>query len=271
MNFNPTTYSQNKKEIKPQGGQIMISGFLQGVVSDQYEVKLIQKYTVDGGIEKAYVITRTWSANEVLKNISFLQLKNSERFNVYIRPMDPRFILLDDLSREVLNELAAIKPCLLMETSPDNFQAWVKLSQVPDDRNELSKLWKALAAQFRADHASAKPDQIGRLPGFFNIKSKYSPNFPMVILHKYSNRQSTWKYDFSAIPPVVNSTIHSVTRKPGTDRSAFDFAKACELVEKGWPDEKIKQYLKEKSNKVKERGDSYAITTISKARKKTGK
>lgn len=251
------------------GGETLktVSGFLQGVVSDQYEIKLIRRYTLPDGSPRAYVMTRSWNDRKILKSIERIKRRNNEGFNVYIRPLDNKFILLDDLQRNILESLAKIKPCLLMETSLGNFQAWVKLDQVPSDRIELTNLWRSLAIQFNADLGSAKPDQIGRLPGFFNMKSKYGPNFPMVKLHKYENRLSTWQYD-NAFPPPVVKISKPITRNPGRDRSGFDFALACLLIEKNWTDQQIINYLIIYSQKGKERGIKYLKLTVSKARKK---
>lgn len=244
------------------GGDLysIVSNFLKGVVSDQYEIKLIQR---------PYVITRNWTEAEILKNINFLSKKNRQNLNVYIRPLDKRFILLDDLTRDMLIELARIKPCLLMETSPGNYQAWIKFKEVPPARTELTNLWRTLAAKFQSDPASAKPDQIGRLPGFFNMKPKYSPNFPFVKLHKFENRFSKWTQDKKIlIPPPVVTLQKAIKMKPEKDRSAFDFAVVCSCIEKGWQDEKIKDYLMQKSDKAKERGERYLNTTIANARRK---
>lgn len=254
--------------ILTTGGALQaIDLYCRGVVSASYELKLIYHYTDVSGRRKANVITRYWSEPDILKNIQFLQAKNNQGFNVYIRPVDDRFILLDDLERETLEPLAKIKPCLLMETSPGNFQAWLKFREVPENRIELSNLWKALANQFHADMGSAKPDQIGRLPGFLNMKAKYSPNFPLVKLHKYQDRECTYKIPGTIAPPVFNHTKAN-TKNSGRDRSGFDFAVACTLVSKNWPDAKIVEYLMQRSEKAKERGEKYLQTTIMKARKK---
>jgi len=250
--------------INHRGGiSEIVSNFLEGVVCDLYEIKLIQK---------PYAITRkNWNKAEILKNINWMINKNqNEKLNVYIRPMDNRFILLDDLNKKTLNDVARIKPCLLMETSPGNYQVWLKLKKISENRSEQQSIWRALAAKFNADPASAKPDQIGRLPGFFNMKPKYSPDFPFVKLHNFSDRYSTWEPgNISQLPPpVVNKILSMPKQKKQGDRSAFDFAIVCSLIERSWPDEKIKAYLMEKSNKAKERGEKYINLTISNARKK---
>jgi len=242
-----------------------VAGFLSGVVSGGYEVKLILKDRC---------LTKLWDAQQVLSNIPLLVTENNKGRNIYIRPLDKRFILLDDLERCVLDSLAEIKPCLLMETSPGNYQAWLKLQEVPAERSELLQIWRRLAARFNADMASAKPDQIGRLPGFYNRKEKYIPNFPLVKLHGSLDRFSTWEpcnqdkpeYPGNNPPPVVKMKTDD-HRKPGKDRSAFDFALACSLIEQGKTDDEIRSYILPRSDKAKTRNDNYLDRTIQNARK----
>ncbi len=248
------------------GGELtlsMVAGFLSGVVSPFYLVKLIQQ-------NRSYVISRRWDCDQVKQNVSFLIEKNLQKFNVYIRPADDRFILLDDLCREKLTELAPLKPCLLMETSPGNYQAWLKLQQIPQERDRQTEIWRMLAAMFGADPKSAKPDQIGRLPGFLNVKQKYDPDFPLVKLHRFEDRFSTYQPEITAptspgsiaIPPPV------VKMKSTNDRSGFDWAVTCDLVKRGWNDEKIRSYLEKYSHKAATRKDDYIGRTIVAARRK---
>jgi len=260
---------QTSNHLTTGGGTYRaVNGFLSGGVSDKYEVKLI---TPDK--KKAY--PRIWSANEVIKNIPYLTSKNElsntdEIFDIYIRPLDDRFILLDDLNINILSALAIIKPCLLMETSPGNFQSWVKLQQVPPERSAQLQIWRTLAAMFKADMNSAKPEQIGRLPGFFNRKVKYSPDYPFVKLHNFLDRFSTWESGNpqSTIPPPVVNQHHANNSKAGKDRSAFDYAIVCSMIERGKTDDEIRSYLLLKSDKAKARNDDYVGRTINKARKK---
>jgi len=116
--------------------------------------------------------------------------------------------------------------------------------------------------------ASAKPGQIGRLPGFYNRKEKYHPDYPFVKLLRFMDRFCTWEPDNlqSIIPPSVVKS--SNTTKAGRDRSAFDFAIACSMIEKGKTDDEIKIYLLQKSDKAQNRHDDYIGKTINKARKK---
>lgn len=245
------------------GGTILtVANFLTGVVSPFYLVKLIH-------LDRSYVIARHWDAQQVKQHVDFMAEKNRSGFHVYIRPADARFILLDDLCKDRLSELAELKPCLLMETSPGNYQAWLKLHSIPQEREQQTYIWRTLAAMFEADPLSAKPDQIGRLTGFYNMKLKYSPDFPMVKLHRYQDRFSTWEP--ADIPPAATRSVAIsppvVKMKSSHDRSGFDWAVTCDLVKRGWSDDNIRSYLEKRSHKAATRKDDYLGRTISKARR----
>ncbi len=116
--------------------------------------------------------------------------------HIYFRPSsERRFTLLDDLSRDAVASLTAagLEPCAVIETSPGNFQAWLKHSRI------LSKELGTFAAQllahrFGADPSAADWRRFGRLPGFTNRKSQYRQHnevFPFVRLHTCAGQQFT--------------------------------------------------------------------------------
>lgn len=281
-----TSTMKNTNNLNTGGGTFTaVSNFLKGVVSAKYEVKAIQK-KYDEDLKEIRenghkVITRKWDPGNILKELDFLTDKNKiddrlnpdkGMFNIYIRPLDPRFILLDDLTRSVLQSLAEIKPCLLMETSPGNYQAWLKLREIPTETSAQNNIWRTLAAMFQADPDSAKRDQIGRLPGFYNRKPVYFPDYPLVKLHKFEDRFSTWEPSttIQELPPPVFKMSLSDKKQDIRDRSAFDFAIAISMIKKGKSENEIRDYLKIKSEKSQARGDKYITRTIENARKKLG-
>ena len=239
-----------------------IARFLTGVQAESYEVKAIHQNR-----QKAQKWTVT--ARELLQIVPILSAKNQQLFNIYARPLDARFILLDDLKREILAELATVKPCVLMETSPNNYMAWLKMETIPEN---LPTAWQEVADMFGADRKSAYPNQIGRLPGFFNVKEKYSPAYPLVMCHKAENRFSTYSpsasYNPEPVPPLTSPP--PVIKRSGYDRSGFDWAVCCTLVKKGWTDSQIREYLIARSEKARTRKDDYLGRTIAKAREKFG-
>ncbi|WP_375562146.1 DNA-primase RepB domain-containing protein [Bernardetia sp. OM2101] len=123
------------------------------------------------------------------QSLKFYAAKNVQGYNIYIRPQTYNVILLDDVSRESLSELAKLAPCALVETSKDNYQIWFQTSFNPDNREHAFQICRKLANEHDADKGSAEPDHLGRLPSFTNQKEKHKKNgvFPTVILHKKKN------------------------------------------------------------------------------------
>ena len=119
------------------------------------------------------MILKTWSVDELVKAISWLKSRNVAGCDIYIRPDGPTaLVLLDDLTLGMDKELvpAGLAPCCVSQTSPGNFQAWVRLSDQPIHPSLGTAAAKLLANRFRGDPNSASHWHFGRLCGFTNRK-----------------------------------------------------------------------------------------------------
>ena len=189
-------------------------------------------------------------------------------------------MLLDDLCRDVLEDVATLRPCLLLETSPANYQAWLMLPDIPHHRDEAKSICRELAQRFRADLASADPDHVGRVPGFTNRKSKHKLGngmFPFVKLHHWAHRPANFYPCGGAVfqtpdVPSGNEAVHRHAAGEGSI-SEQDFGVACGLVRMGKSDEEIAQHLLATSPDIATRKgrqtQSYLYRTIANARKVT--
>ncbi len=116
------------------------------------------------------------------------QLKNSlpklfpgareRQNNIIVRPAGDKvhFVQLDDLNQEGLARVGEIA-FLTLRTSPGNHQAWIAVSDLPEDQA------KDFARRLRKG-AGADPSASGatRIAGTTNYKRKYEPDFPMVSI-----------------------------------------------------------------------------------------
>lgn len=107
-----------------------------------------------------------------------LRGRNAGGQDIYIRPLpEPgsgTIVLLDDLDREKLSTLSEhVKPALTVETSPGNFQAWVRVGTdlTPGEHTALAK---QMAERFGGDRGCADWAHVGRLAGFANRKPKHT-------------------------------------------------------------------------------------------------
>ncbi len=262
-----------------------VTNYLEALGADEYIIRLVNFETA-----KAVPITYTAECFAQPKTVGYLRAMNGQGFNIYARPVGWQYVLLDDLTRSVLADLATICPCALLETSPANFQAWLILPDVPPDRESARTTCRHLAERFGADLASAEPDHLGRVPGFTNRKEKYrqaSGLFPFVTLHRWAHRTA----DFppwggrvltngtdSAAGTTCETTVDSTLSPAHRDsHSEQDFGIVIGLLRKGWTDDRIREHLLRHSPGIEQRKtrngrshvDTYINLTIQNARRRS--
>src|SRR5271168_2883372 len=123
-------------------------------------------------VDGTMVLREGWGTRQVLKSLLWLRRENLNRGHIYVRPSGAHGLsLVDDLKAAAIVEMKAqgFEPALVVETSPGNFQAWLKHGQVLD---EATSTWvaKELARRFGGDPGSADWRHFGRLAGFTNPK-----------------------------------------------------------------------------------------------------
>lgn len=247
------------------------------------------------------MINRLMSNNEIISAIAWLKRMNSEGNDIYIRPADDQhaLILLDDLNKDSAQDLKnqGYSPIALIETSPNNYQAWVRLSlyQVPPDVRRVAA--RGLATVFGADMNSTDSRHYGRLAGFTNRKPKYCKNglFPFVLIRETSNqvarngpryinqikqqRQVTTEAKhYSDVKPRLNNPVREYQRQAeiiiqrygdNTDFSRLDWMISVSMAQAGFSQSDIEHAICSASPNVEERKkghiEDYARRTAEKA------
>ncbi len=136
------------------------------------------------------------TVSQCMNRLRYLKYRNSNGAHIYFRPSgERRFTLLDDLNQTAISTLTAegFEPCAIIETSPGNYQAWLKHTHV------LSKAIGTLTAQtiahrYGADPSAADWRRFGRLPGLTNRKPQHQNAqglFPFVRLRSHTGQQFT--------------------------------------------------------------------------------
>lgn len=134
------------------------------------------------------MMNREWSREELERAVPWLKRMNAKGNDVYIRPAGEHgLVLVDDLKPQALELMTAegFAPAATIETSPGNYQAWVKLSEAPLSADVRREAAKALATRYGGDPNSADSRHYGRLAGFTNQKPQHARDGrqPYVLAH----------------------------------------------------------------------------------------
>ncbi len=123
------------------------------------------------------MIQRRWTSHQIMRSVPWLRHRNAQGCDIYLRPHGPfGTILLDDLVPNTIADLhdQGFPPATLIQTSPGNLQAWIRLidnvERKPLPTLLLTKAAQALARHFHADLAAADWRHYGRAVGFTNRK-----------------------------------------------------------------------------------------------------
>jgi hypothetical protein len=134
------------------------------------------------------MICVTYPQNTLLQSVKWMKFMNLDNHDIYIRPntnVDHGLVMVDDVTYDAMDSMKAdgFSPALVIETSPKNYQAWVKLGE--DVAEELRTIIaRRLSNDYDADPASADGRHFGRLAGFTNRKPEHMKRdgyFPWVL------------------------------------------------------------------------------------------
>jgi hypothetical protein len=211
-----------------------------------------------------------------------------KRLNVIARPIASRtlsLIQLDDLSASQLDRVRGFS-FLALETSPENFQAWVTVTDASSET--IRRVKKAAGADLNASGAT-------RLAGSYNFKSKYAPNYPRVRLHSIAPLHvvTVSELDRAGLVAPEDQVLRAPRHAPtygrghrslewpsyarcladapgaknheGKDRSAADFTFCLISIDRGWSVEATANQLMAESEKARSAGFNYAMFTAKRA------
>jgi hypothetical protein len=138
---------------------------LEALGADRFDIGVKR---VDGTM----ILREGWGAKQVLKSLLWLRRENLNRGHIYVRPAGAHGLnLIDDLKGDTFVRMKAdgFAPAAVVETSPGNFQAWLKHGEVLDEVTS-TRAAKLLAERYGGDPGSADWRHFGRLAGFTNPK-----------------------------------------------------------------------------------------------------
>jgi hypothetical protein len=185
-----------------------------------YEVGLYNPEAERAG--QPVMLPRTWDVAGLLRSISWLRWQNSTGRNIYVRPRgEHNLSLVDDLAAAAVERMKAVgfAPALVVETSPGNFQAWLK-HPYPLGKELSTATARRLAAEFGGDAGAADWRHFGRLVGFTNrkeVRRQSNGMFPFVRLIEASGREYAAGTNFIA---RVEDELRKATEQRDRQKSA---------------------------------------------------
>lgn len=258
---------------------------LRGLGLDTLEVSIIR------GDEHRSV--NLWTSDEILARLPNLKRANLAGAHLYVRgprDRDHDLVFLDDLDRFTPDKMKAAghDPAVVVETSPGNAQAWVRLGTPcpPSIRHEVSR---RLAQLYGGDPGAIDPHQSGRLAGFTNRKPEHrtARGFPFVLLlnapgHaapaaadliRAAERDVAEKQAAADVKPAVDiaagSAFHDLAetwsreyRERGGDLSAIDWSITHRALAAGYDPADIAATLEAVADRRGKHAGSYAERTV---------
>ncbi len=166
---------------------------LRAMGAERYDIGLIHQVT-------DRPIPRLYTHEQALRAVGWLRARNAEGYNVYVRPLADEgtnvgLVLVDDLSAERIGQMRrdGFGPAAVTETSPGNYQAWVRLADRPLAADLATAAARELTQRYGGDPASADYKHYGRLAGFTNRKQERARGDglqPFVKLHESGGRRA---------------------------------------------------------------------------------
>jgi hypothetical protein len=270
------------------------------------EVFEVGLFKPDAQGEEAVMLPRTWDVEALLRSISWLRKENREGRNIYVRPKGEHCLsLVDDLTKDAVKEMkgTGFSPALVVETSPGNFQAWLKHPEELDKEVSTAAA-RALAEKFHGDRGAADWRHFGRLAGFTNRKRSYRDArtglFPFVklieadgityaaaprfltslkeALDKRNQERQRLRNRMEAVRPGERSGLKSIDAfrsnpKYAGDGSRIDLAYAIYAFSHGATETEVRSSIQSRDLAHKgnqKRQDEYVDRTVRKAETRIG-
>jgi len=166
------------------------------VVRRQLAAMDAQRYEI--GVKRAdgHMIPRVLTPRGLFEQVAWLERENRKGADIFIRPEGSvGLILVDDVDEAALGRMVTdgLTPAVIVETSPLNHQAWVRLSPMPIEPVLASAAARLLADRYDGDPNSAAWRHYGRLAGFTNRKNKHQRpdgTYPLVLLRAATGGQA---------------------------------------------------------------------------------
>lgn len=223
-----------------------------------------------------------WGVLGEANSVPYLRSQNLKGHSIFIRPL-PKiteyYMLVDDLDSEMVMCHYDKPGRLIVESSPRNFQVWIR-----SDAPLSDGIKKVLLQELQSDPGAAPAKRWGRAPGFTNRKPKHLMSnglFPYAKLHYVDCRPAAIELPILSPMPETTAGRASLRRVAAAeilrsdyetgDESRTDIRFCLALMRRGLSDMEIRARLIEErpdwlSHQGGNRLEKYIERTLAKVR-----
>ena len=164
-------------------GLRQVDGRYEMAPTEKEQVTCAEHFAKFGEYPKGTMFKRTLeNISDFDKHYKFLYIMNEMDVEIYVAPhpdSDHAVTVIDDLNLQQIEnmKLDGFEPFCVVESSPSNFQAWVRLSSKSLNYDQRNLMTKKLAQKYDGDRRAVNGVRIGRLQGFTNRKLKHRRAF----------------------------------------------------------------------------------------------
>lgn len=225
--------------IKGDRNETAVRRMLNGLGSHDFEVRIVDSS------KKLNAQARHYSAEQLAepKTLAFLRSKNAQGLDIYMRPKNPDksgLVLVDDLNKAQLYELeqAGLKPAVVVQTSEQNYQGWIRINGNGFNREEHAGITCFINETVGGDPASTDQEHFGRLVGFTNRKPIRVNDIglpPYVRLESHDGRQAiNGPWLLEEVRKSIDEAILSKKAKKAESIAEQLETKPIKPLENGW-------------------------------------
>lgn len=157
----------------PDYTKLAVTKQLNALGCDNYEIGIINGHCSE---EDAKMMIIPVNKNQIYNSLKYYRKMNVTGHHIFIRPLGSQgLIFFDDLSLSSVKKMTSdgYAPALLIESSPDNYHGWIRVSETPIPTDIATAVSKVIAKKYDGDNDAAAWRQFGRLSGFTNQKPKH--------------------------------------------------------------------------------------------------
>ena len=221
---------------------------------------------------------RFYSADEIEGLVATASAQNAKGYEVYITPIDDRYhyIVVDDMSESSYGELmdTGYTPCLVLASSPTNYQAILKAPRQDTSSAEQSAANKVVGSinRYVGDKRLSGVIHPFRVAGYSNRKPGKDQAFVRLInapggecqrtterlqiarerfaaYQAEQSRKRLWKLSQTSATavergdPVAEYQRKTRNQLGDVDWSGIDFGVALGMIDAGWPREAVERAI----------------------------